>query len=151
MSCALACARLRLVVLAAVSAGAELLADGNIHVYGPLRGRALAGVEWDPAGTVRRRKVMAEADRPVEIELRRSEQNNPGSCKTVDSGRRFAKRASMRFMIAASAIAALAPLKCLRASPEHRDVVLTKAERERAGLMCICVSRAQSERLVLDL
>lgn len=33
-----------LIVLAAVSAGAELLADGNIHVYGPLRGRALAGI-----------------------------------------------------------------------------------------------------------
>lgn len=30
--------------MAAVSAGAELLADGNIHVYGPLRGRALAGI-----------------------------------------------------------------------------------------------------------
>ncbi len=32
-----------LVVLSAVNAGAECLADGNIHVYGPLRGRALAG------------------------------------------------------------------------------------------------------------
>src|SRR5690606_5204790 len=27
-----------LIVMAAVSAGAEILADGNIHVYGPLRG-----------------------------------------------------------------------------------------------------------------
>jgi septum site-determining protein MinC len=34
-----------LIVMAPVSAGAELLADGNIHVYGPLRGRALAGVQ----------------------------------------------------------------------------------------------------------
>ncbi|MDX1605545.1 MAG: septum site-determining protein MinC, partial [Candidatus Competibacterales bacterium] len=33
-----------LVVIGPVSVGAELLADGNIHVYGPLRGRALAGV-----------------------------------------------------------------------------------------------------------
>lgn len=33
-----------LVVLANVSEGAEVLADGNIHVYGALRGRALAGV-----------------------------------------------------------------------------------------------------------
>lgn len=33
-----------LIVLASVSPGAELLADGNIHVYGTLRGRALAGV-----------------------------------------------------------------------------------------------------------
>jgi len=33
-----------LVVLAPVSAGAEVMADGHIHVYGPLRGRAMAGV-----------------------------------------------------------------------------------------------------------
>lgn len=33
-----------LVVLAPVNPGAEILADGNIHVYAPLRGRALAGV-----------------------------------------------------------------------------------------------------------
>ena len=33
-----------LVILAQVSAGAEILAEGNIHVYGTLRGRALAGV-----------------------------------------------------------------------------------------------------------
>ena len=33
-----------LVVISSVSPGSELLADGNIHVYGTLRGRALAGV-----------------------------------------------------------------------------------------------------------
>ena len=33
-----------LIVLASVSTGAEILADGHIHVYGTLRGRALAGV-----------------------------------------------------------------------------------------------------------
>jgi septum site-determining protein MinC len=36
-----------LVVLGAVNPGAEILADGNIHVYAPLRGRALAGVQGD--------------------------------------------------------------------------------------------------------
>ncbi len=34
-----------LVITAAVSEGAEVLADGNIHVYGTLRGRALAGAK----------------------------------------------------------------------------------------------------------
>jgi len=34
-----------LIVLAQVSPGAEIMADGNIHVYGPLKGRALAGVQ----------------------------------------------------------------------------------------------------------
>ncbi|MEC7816331.1 MAG: septum site-determining protein MinC [Pseudomonadota bacterium] len=33
-----------LIILAPVQAGAEVLAAGNIHVYGPLRGRALAGI-----------------------------------------------------------------------------------------------------------
>jgi septum site-determining protein MinC len=32
-----------LIVVAPVNAGAQLLADGNIHVYGPLKGRAVAG------------------------------------------------------------------------------------------------------------
>jgi septum site-determining protein MinC len=32
-----------LIVLAVVSFGAEVIADGHIHVYAPLRGRALAG------------------------------------------------------------------------------------------------------------
>ena len=36
-----------LVIVSSVGHGAELLADGNIHVYGPLRGRALAGIAGD--------------------------------------------------------------------------------------------------------
>ncbi|HEX4842486.1 MAG TPA: septum site-determining protein MinC [Limnobacter sp.] len=36
-----------LVVMGQVSAGAEVIADGNIHVYGVLRGRALAGASGD--------------------------------------------------------------------------------------------------------
>lgn len=32
-----------LIVVAPVHSGAQLLADGNIHVYGPLKGRAVAG------------------------------------------------------------------------------------------------------------
>lgn len=36
-----------LIVLAVVSFGAEVIADGNIHVYAPLRGRAIAGARGD--------------------------------------------------------------------------------------------------------
>lgn len=32
-----------LIVIGAVGRGAEIIADGNIHVYGPLRGKAIAG------------------------------------------------------------------------------------------------------------
>lgn len=36
-----------LTVIGAVSAGAEVIADGNIHIYGALRGRAIAGARGD--------------------------------------------------------------------------------------------------------
>lgn len=36
-----------LIVTNSVSAGAELVADGNIHIYGMMRGRALAGAGGD--------------------------------------------------------------------------------------------------------
>ena len=36
-----------LIVLALVSHGAEVIVDGNIHLYAPLRGRALAGARGD--------------------------------------------------------------------------------------------------------
>ncbi|HET8746350.1 MAG TPA: septum site-determining protein MinC [Ramlibacter sp.] len=35
------------VVLAMVNAGAEVIADGHIHVYAPLRGKAIAGARGD--------------------------------------------------------------------------------------------------------
>ena len=41
-----------LVVLAVVSHGAEVAADGNIHVYAPLRGRALAGATGDTGARI---------------------------------------------------------------------------------------------------
>ena len=49
-----------LVVLAPVSAGAEILADGNIHVYAPLRGRALAGVKGDDSARIFCQSLEAE-------------------------------------------------------------------------------------------
>lgn len=36
-----------LVVIGVVGQGAEVIADGNIHVYGPLRGKAMAGARGD--------------------------------------------------------------------------------------------------------
>lgn len=41
-----------LVVLAVVSHGAEVIADGSIHVYAPLRGRALAGAKGDATARI---------------------------------------------------------------------------------------------------
>jgi septum site-determining protein MinC len=49
-----------LVVTAAVSPGAELVADGNIHVYGALRGRALAGASGDAGARIFCSRLEAE-------------------------------------------------------------------------------------------
>jgi len=49
-----------LIVVAPVSHGAELLADGSIHVYGTLRGRALAGVNGNLEARIFCQKLEAE-------------------------------------------------------------------------------------------
>ncbi|MGV8917604.1 MAG: septum site-determining protein MinC [Pseudomonas sp.] len=49
-----------LIVTAPVSPGAELLADGNIHVYGPMRGRALAGIKGDTKARIFCQQLGAE-------------------------------------------------------------------------------------------
>ena len=49
-----------LVVLSSVSPGAEVLADGNIHIYGTLAGRALAGVRGDTEARIFCQSLKAE-------------------------------------------------------------------------------------------
>lgn len=49
-----------LTVLAAVGAGAEVIADGSIHIYGPLRGRALAGAQGNAKARIFCREFHAE-------------------------------------------------------------------------------------------
>ena len=49
-----------LIVTAMVSAGAEVIADGSIHVYAPLRGRALAGAKGDAQARIFTTSLEAE-------------------------------------------------------------------------------------------
>ncbi|MBS3954971.1 MAG: septum site-determining protein MinC [Methylomicrobium sp.] len=49
-----------LIVLAQVSAGAEIMAEGNIHVYNTLRGRALAGVQGNTEARIFCSDLQAE-------------------------------------------------------------------------------------------
>ena len=49
-----------LTVLSAVGAGAEVIADGSIHIYGPLRGRALAGAQGNEDARIFCREFQAE-------------------------------------------------------------------------------------------
>ncbi|AOD15775.1 septum site-determining protein MinC [Xanthomonas fragariae] len=49
-----------LTVLSTVGAGAEVIADGSIHIYGTLRGRALAGAQGNPDARIFCRDFHAE-------------------------------------------------------------------------------------------
>ena len=47
-------------VLGSVGSGAEIVAGGSIHVYGTLRGRAMAGVNGNPSARIFCQKIEAE-------------------------------------------------------------------------------------------
>ena len=47
-------------VIGSVSSGAEIVAGGSIHVYGTLRGRALAGTAGDPSARIFCRRFQPE-------------------------------------------------------------------------------------------
>jgi len=49
-----------LIVLAPVGPGAEVIADGNVHIYAPLRGRALAGVMGNENARIFCKELRAE-------------------------------------------------------------------------------------------
>ena len=49
-----------LTVCATVGAGAEVIADGSIHIYGALRGRSLAGASGSESARIFCREFNAE-------------------------------------------------------------------------------------------
>lgn len=49
-----------IIVMGSVSSGAEVIAGGSIHVYGALRGRAMAGAYGDDGGKIFCRSLEAE-------------------------------------------------------------------------------------------
>ncbi|WP_144636656.1 septum site-determining protein MinC [Bordetella genomosp. 13] len=72
-----------LVVIGMVSQGAEVIADGNVHVYGPLRGKAMAGARGDTNARIFTTQLDAEllavagVYRVVEAKLDPSLHNQP--------------------------------------------------------------------------
>ena len=90
------------------------------------------------------------ANKPIAVELRRSKKTIQVSAEhsILDAVREAGVNVPSDCGIGNCGTCAV---KVLEGSPEHRDTALTVAERERMGLMCLCVSRAHSERLVLDL
>ncbi|WP_459617172.1 septum site-determining protein MinC [Bordetella sp. 2513F-2] len=71
------------VVIGMVSQGAEVIADGNVHVYGPLRGKAMAGARGDTTARIFTTQLDAEllavagVYRVVEDKLDASLHNRP--------------------------------------------------------------------------
>ncbi len=49
-----------LIIMAQVSTGAEVMADGHIHVYGTLRGRAFAGAQGDESARIFCKDLQAD-------------------------------------------------------------------------------------------
>jgi septum site-determining protein MinC len=91
-----------LVVLAAVNAGAEVIADGSIHIYAPLRGRALAGASGAPGARIFTTRFEAElvsiagvyrtfeagvpgdlAGKPAQVQLVESPADKPGEATST--------------------------------------------------------------------
>jgi ferredoxin len=131
-------------------------ADALIYVCGP--DRLIDAVREAAARQGAANRVISErfstdrraTDSPFVVELRRS-------------GRRVAVPAGRTILEAVEAAGVPAPSSCrngtcatcatkvLDGMPEHRDSVLSAAERDTAGLLCICVSRARTPTLALDL
>ncbi|MFW7340265.1 septum site-determining protein MinC [Pollutimonas sp. H1-120] len=72
-----------LIVIGVVSQGAEVIADGNIHVYGPLRGKAMAGARGDANARIFTTQLdpellaIAGVYRVIETQLDKSLRNQP--------------------------------------------------------------------------
>jgi len=72
-----------LIVIGVVSQGAEVIADGNIHVYGPLRGKAMAGARGDANARIFTTQLdpellaIAGVYRVIETQLDDSLRNQP--------------------------------------------------------------------------
>ena len=83
-----------LIVLALVSHGAEVIADGHIHVYAPLRGRALAGAGGDAAARIFSTEMdpqllsIAGYYRTIDEPLPRAVAGRPAMARLVDGALR---------------------------------------------------------------
>lgn len=84
-----------LIIVGTVSAGAEIIADGNIHVYGALRGKAMAGARGDEAARIFTTHLDAElvavagVYRVVETKLPDDVLQRPAAVRLHDGGLRI--------------------------------------------------------------
>jgi ferredoxin-NADP reductase len=109
-----------------------------------------------PAGRLRTERFAAAdlgapaRNEPFEVELRRS-----GVSVTVTPGQSVLEainRAGIGVLSSCrQGLCGTCETGVLEGEPDHRDALLDDAERAAADCMIVCVSRARSDRLVLDL
>ncbi len=112
-------------------------------------------LEW-PAGALHVERFTPTApfdaadDQPFEVELARS-----GKTLTVQAGTSILHTVEAAGVVVLSSCqegtCGTCETEVLEGTPDHRDCVLTDAERAACDVMMICVSRSRSGRLVLDL
>jgi ferredoxin len=131
-------------------------ADALFYVCGPARLIDAVRDEAAQRGISERVRIerfapgRRDGDAPIAVELRRS-----GRHVAVPPGKTILEAIEDAGVDAPSSCrngtCGTCATKVLEGTPEHRDAALSDAARAAAGLMCICVSRARTPELVLDL
>ncbi len=131
-------------------------ADALVYVCGPAR-------LIDAVHAAAERRGVADRVRSEHFAAQRQTSDAPIAVALRRSGRRVVVQPEQTILQALEDAGVAAPFACrmgscgtcatkvLGGTPDHRDSALSDAERDGAGLMCICVSRARTPDLVLDL
>ena len=132
--------------------------DAVFYVCGPARlidaVRTAAGTAGVAEGRLRYERFVpappATADRPVRVKLARSGKTIevPATQSILDAVRAAGIDAAYACRVGTCRTCAV---EVVSGEPDHRDNALAEADRVVGRLMCICVSRAHSPELVLDL
>ncbi|SMC24124.1 hypothetical protein SAMN02745857_01756 [Andreprevotia lacus DSM 23236] len=138
-------------VLAAVPDTPGIYVCGPAGLIDAVRGAAAQlGIVDERIHFERFAAVTSGQDRAFEVVLRRSQRVIPVA---ADQTVLMAVQAAGVDVLSDCGVGncGTCAVKVLAGKVEHRDSALSRNERERAGLMCICVSRARGPRLELDL
>ncbi len=131
-------------LIAAVEDRSDMLQDGALHV----ERFAAADARGVASGSIQQPEGAYSQE--FEVELRRT-----GATVTVPPGVTVLE--AIRDVVPGvmtsceEGFCGTCETKVLGGTPEHHDTILSAAERERGNTMMICVGRACSRRLVLDL
>jgi ferredoxin-NADP reductase len=132
-------------------------ADAIFYICGPERlidavSAAAAELNID-ASRIRYERFSAAAitnAKPIQVELRRSGKQIEvtGDQSILDAMLDAGIEATYSCRTGSCKTCAL---KLLEGEPDHRDAALSETEREQDQLFCPCVSRAQGDKLVIDI